>query len=52
MDDHNFEIMFAGVIQKLPEYWPAGNGFNVSRFAFLTVDSGWFPSPILTEFPE
>jgi hypothetical protein len=52
MDDHDLEVTLAGIIQELPEDWSAGNGFDVSRFAFLTVDPDWFPPPIFTVLPE
>jgi hypothetical protein len=52
MDDDDIKLVTGNVIEQLPEDRTAGNGIDMCRFSFFTVNMQWLPSPVLAEFIE
>jgi hypothetical protein len=52
MDDNHIKFMPGDIIEQFPEDWAAGNGIDVGRLTFFTVNMEWLPAPVFAEFME
>jgi hypothetical protein len=52
MDDDDIKLMASDVIEQSPKDWAAGDGVDVGRLPFFTVNMEWLPAPVLAEFIE